>query len=373
VIDRSGSMSGDKIVSAKQAAAACVASLERLDRVSVVSFDDFVATHVSGATVAHRRAILDGISRIETGGSTALCDGWMRGAVEARSSFATSGINRVVLITDGQANVGETNPSSICRMVAEAAGSGVTTSTIGIGSDYNEELLIPMAEAGRGNASHVSEPAQLPRIVQRELSGLAEMYGADARLGIEPAEGVEIVGVLNDLPRGRHGRLKIGDLAFGATIDVVLRIRVSGEPEGQRRLFDVRLSWSSVGASAPVRQRVRQSIEATFAPASALVVAPCDPDVLIAGELLRAASARTQAIAQLDYQRIDPAIRTIAKALERLQFQLTDHLDRPEVMVEIRALERLLDELRQRQDLAGTRKRMRYEARYAMLSRRADD
>lgn len=372
VIDRSGSMSGEKIVRARQAASLCVANMQGRDRATIVSFDDEVVTHIAGATMDQRQLVMAGISQIDVGGSTALFDGWARGASEARNFLAADGVNRVVLITDGQANVGETDPGAICRLVAEAAARGITTSTIGIGSDYNEELLIPMAEAGRGNASHVAEPQELPVIVARELSGLAMTYGVDARLGIEPADNVEIVEVLNDLPRGRRDRLKIGDLAYGATVDVAVRIRVPIGTAGERMpLFSVRLSWSEAAAGRfQRRHKVRTPFEALLVGEGDLDNASTNADVLVAVELLIAARARNRAIALLDRQGPDQAQQTIADALGRIRVRLTEHLARPDVAEEIRSLEQLLDELRHRMDLAGSRKRMRYESHEAMRSRR---
>ena len=130
-IDRSGSMSGPKLDRAREAARYCVRQLGARDRVSIVDFESEVRTVVRGRSVTDPAPILHAIGEIEEGGSTALFDGWTRSAEEVGSGFAADAVNRVILLTDGQANVGVTDPRAFERWAGELAGRGIETSTIG--------------------------------------------------------------------------------------------------------------------------------------------------------------------------------------------------------------------------------------------------
>lgn len=172
VLDRSGSMGGEKMDRAREAACYCVDQLLPTDRLSVVIFDDVVETLVESQAVTNKAAMKQLISRVRARNSTALHQAWVTGGVEVSRHLDPGALNRVLLVTDGLANVGETSTDVIVSQAGGLAERGVSTSTIGIGSDFNEDLLIPMAEAGRGNAWHVVEPQDMARIFATELSGL---------------------------------------------------------------------------------------------------------------------------------------------------------------------------------------------------------
>ena len=120
------------------------------DRVSVVAFDDTTETVIASTPAADKARLKAGIARIDARGSTALHAGWVEGGVQVGAHLAPGHLNRVILFTDGQANVGETRPDAICNDVHGLATRGVSTSTLGIGADYNEDLLEAMARSGDG-------------------------------------------------------------------------------------------------------------------------------------------------------------------------------------------------------------------------------
>ncbi len=151
VIDRSGSMSGSKLRAAKAAAIYAVQQLTADDRVSVTIYDDEVETIVPSTLALDKISIMRSIERIESGGSTALHAGWVEGGVQVSRHLAPKRLNRVLLLTDGQANAGETNADRIASDVHGLAKRGVTTSTMGLGNDYNEDLLEAIATSGDGN------------------------------------------------------------------------------------------------------------------------------------------------------------------------------------------------------------------------------
>jgi len=212
VLDRSGSMGGVKMVHAREAAMYCVDQMLPTDRLSVVIFDDHIDTLFPSEPVTNKKSMKDLIARIEARGSTALHEAWVRGGLTISDQLLERGINRVLLITDGQANIGITSTDEIVSQSLQLFQRGISTSTIGIGSDFNEDLLMPMAQSGGGNAWHVAEPDDMQRIFQVELDGLVAQYAHTASLSLIPADGIRIVEILNDFELTETGRYRLPNL-----------------------------------------------------------------------------------------------------------------------------------------------------------------
>ncbi len=137
VLDRSGSMEGEKMVRAREAAMFCVDQMLATDRLSVVTFDDHIEVLFPSEPVTNKQSMKDLISRVAARGSTALHEAWVRGGLTVSEHMFDKGINRVVLITDGLANVGITSTDEIVTQAMGLFQRGVSTSTIGIGADFN--------------------------------------------------------------------------------------------------------------------------------------------------------------------------------------------------------------------------------------------
>src|SRR5262245_31768783 len=193
VLDRSGSMAGEnKIGFTREAAAFAIGQLLPQDRVSVTVFGNQVETLVPSTLAEDRARLAAAVARIQPRGSTALHAGWTEGGRQVREHLVTGGLNRVLLLTDGLANIGETAPDTIATHVKQLALEGVSTTTLGVGRDYNEDLLEAMALAGDGNYYFIESPEQLPAIFQAELQGLAATLGSGVTLEVEPTGGVRV-------------------------------------------------------------------------------------------------------------------------------------------------------------------------------------
>jgi Ca-activated chloride channel family protein len=245
VLDRSGSMAAhNKITFAREAAIFAVQQLLPTDRVSVTVFDDKVKTIVQNTFDEDKGRMVDMIKEIQPGDTTALHGGWKEGGNQVSPHRMAGGLNRVLLLSDGLANVGETNPDAIASDVNRLAKEGVTTSTMGLGDEYNEDLLEAMAESGDGNYYYIESPKQLPDIFQTELKGLMATFGKTVSLGIEPQDGVAVLDVLNDFDKVATGRLKLPNLLAGMPVLVVVRLQVPPmQREGEFCRF--RLAWTS--------------------------------------------------------------------------------------------------------------------------------
>jgi Ca-activated chloride channel family protein len=259
VLDRSGSMAGNqKIGFSRQAAAFAVEQLLPTDRVSVTIFDDVVETIVPSTTAEHKAAIIARINAVEPRNSTALHAGWQEGGRQVQQHRMAEGLNRVLLLTDGLANVGVTTTDAICADVKSLSREGVGTTTLGVGRDYNEDLLEAMARSGDGNYYFIESPVQLADTFQTEMLGLMATVGRALVLALQPGEGVVVADVLNDLSRDPEGRLSLPNLILGIPLEVVLRLNVPPRDRADD-LLDLILTWTHP-QDGPQRSQARLSL-----------------------------------------------------------------------------------------------------------------
>ncbi|HYP53642.1 MAG TPA: VWA domain-containing protein, partial [Pyrinomonadaceae bacterium] len=317
VLDRSGSMGGEKMERAREAASYCVEQLLPTDRLSVVVFDDMVEVLVPSRPVEDKPGIKSALSRVHARNSTALHEAWVRGGMQVSEHLDADAINCVLLITDGQANVGLTNTDEIVSQAAGLFKRGVSTSTVGIGADFNEDLLMPMAQGAGGNAWHVREPGDMRGVFAVELEGLLAQFAHHVTLGLVPADGVRVADLLNDFDLGETGRYVLPDLQSGSPLDIVVRLKVPARDAGTKlRLIDLRLGYTPREArSAEV---LKQSFEVEFVEDSAAERLPVNQAVERAVQLLMSARARREAIAHMDAGRYELAGASVAAASARL-------------------------------------------------------
>ena len=222
VIDKSGSMSGQPLDEAKRCAAAIIDRLAPGDYISVVAYDDHVELVWPAQTVTSAGGVRDAVSRIREGGMTALHDGWVAGAEQAALNVAKAGVSRVLLLSDGCANKGLTDPGAIASQCAQLAEKGVGTSTYGLGRDFNEALMLAMARSGRGNAYYGQTAADLMGLFQQEFDLLQALYATNPRLSLSAAPGVKLQ-VANDLEHS-DGAWRLPDLAYGSEAWAMVRL-----------------------------------------------------------------------------------------------------------------------------------------------------
>jgi Ca-activated chloride channel family protein len=264
-------MSGPKLATAKRAALAVLDRLDERDRVAVVVFDSQVDVLQPAApvTAALKASVREALGAVRARSSTALHQGWLSGchaiAADTAAPAPAAGfgagpgpaIARCFLLTDGLANVGLTDPEQIAT---EAAGvrehAGVGTSTFGIGDDYDEALLAPLAAAGGGQFHHLRTAEEIARTFAGELGELFAVAAAGAALDVETDPGVSADVVSAYWTRaetaGPATRLTVavGDLLAGEERHVVVRfafpVSPSGGPGGLCRVR-ARVRWTAAG------------------------------------------------------------------------------------------------------------------------------
>ena len=223
VIDRSGSMQGRPLDEARRCAEYVVSQLRPTDAVSLVQFDNRVQRLWPAAPVGDGAPLRAALAGIAAGGSTDLHGGWQEGA-QTLSEVGGSGLKRVVLLSDGQANCGETDAGVIAAECAALAARGIGTSTYGLGRGFNEELMVAMARSGGGNHYYGDTAEDLMEPFQQELDLLDNLCLRELTLSVSAADGV-LVEMVNQFPIIGDG-WRLPDLAWGAEAWAVLRLKV---------------------------------------------------------------------------------------------------------------------------------------------------
>lgn len=342
VIDRSGSMGGQKIEYARQAASYAIEQLLPSDRVSITIYDDQIETLVPSTLATHKSHLLQEIKKISARNSTALHAGWVQGGIQVSQHLNPEHLNRVILLSDGLANVGETNPDVIASDVNGLTKRGVSTTTMGIGQDYNEDLLEAMARSGDGNYYYIQSPEQLPSIFQQELLGLMATVGTNVTLGIEPQAGVEMVEVLNQLDVTPNGRFRLPNLVISNPLDVVVRLKVPAMTE-EVDLCYFRLSWND--PEQPQEQKIRVSLRLPVVSAAQLEEFPFNSEVRQQAILMMTGRAKQEAVRLVDGGDYDRA----SQLLQETKQQLLNNPDLPMSAPEAEALGDLEAQLQERQ------------------------
>jgi Ca-activated chloride channel family protein len=219
VLDRSGSMSGTKLEKAKEAAIEALRRLGPQDRFALVTYDHRVETLVPPQSAANSEWIEARIRGIAAGGNTALFGGVNQGAAEVRKLIEdTRFVHRVILLSDGLANVGPNSPADLARLGAALIKEGISVTTVGVGTDYNEDLMTQLAQKSDGNNYFVESSHDLPRIFRAELGDVLNVVARKVILEIECADGVRPVQII-----GREGRIR------GRTVEIALNQLYGGQ------------------------------------------------------------------------------------------------------------------------------------------------
>ena len=245
VIDRSKSMSGEPIERAKAAAARLVSQLDAGDAFAVIAYSDNDATvaPMQRASAVHKAAALRAIAELAVDNGTCISCGLARGGEWLDRTPIAGGVRRMVLISDGYANLGLCDRDDLAQLAAETAARAASITAVGVGLDFDEQTMMRIAEVGRGNYYYVEDTGRLDAAFDREVAGLAETVATDVRLTVQAALGVQIEAALGHAMTAAGGEVSIpiADLAAGETRKIVLR--VSGAPAPDGCGVAARLGW----------------------------------------------------------------------------------------------------------------------------------
>ena len=251
VLDRSGSMSGDKLELVKNAALHLVHQLDARDRVAVVVYDDTVDLLVPSMPVTPNAlpTLSMALAAVQTGGSTNLEGGWRAGVqqVAARIGAMPGALHRVLLLTDGLANVGITETGPLSSLAKGTASLGVVTSTFGVGTDYDEQLLAAMAEAGGGNDYFIPNKEGIHPTFQAELTELLSVVAEGVSVTVNFPQGVTVK-LLNPHIESKatagHVMVPIGFVSAEEHRDLVFRVTLPRMDAGTDCAHTATATWT---------------------------------------------------------------------------------------------------------------------------------
>lgn len=237
VLDRSGSMSGRKLEKAKDAAIEALRRLSPRDIFSMVVYDHNVNTIVPAQPAGNTEWIESRIRSIYSGGNTALFGGVSQGASEVRKNLQGHYVHRIILLSDGLANVGPSSPEDLGRLGTALIKENISVTTIGVGTDYNEDLMTRVSQNSDGNSYFVESGRDLPRIFAAELGDVLSIVAKKVQLLIECPDGVRPLSII-----GRQGRIRGGNVElflnqlYGSQEKYALiEVEVQGGKNGEKR------------------------------------------------------------------------------------------------------------------------------------------
>jgi len=308
VIDASGSMAGAPLASAKLAAKEMVARLTAADRVALVAYgsDGALLFPSTPLDPSARERVDRAIDLIGDMGGTNISAGLEIARAEVARGATKEHLNRVVLMSDGDANAGIQDPAGLGEIAHSMSAGGISTTAMGLGTSYNEDIMMAIAEHGGGNYYFVESDTQLAGIFEKELGAIASVVAKGTELEIVPADGVEVAEVVG-WPSEKTGAgvvVRPGDLYGGQERKLVLRLHVPASVEGALAVAKVSLRFADA-LDAGALKIASADVGATVVADATLVEASRDKDVSAKVETVKVARKLEEATRA--YEAGDPA------------------------------------------------------------------
>jgi Ca-activated chloride channel family protein len=237
VLDRSGSMHGDRLEFAKLAALHVTDLLDDNDHLAVIIYDDEVMALSESVpmTPPNRRRIKEQLYNVHSGGSTNLSGGWLAGCQMVARQARENTINRVLLLSDGEANVGITDTEELAAHARELAARGIATSTFGVGLGFNEQLMETMSNQGQGNFYFIESPKEIPTIFASEFKELSAITAKEVELRFELPKGAacKVYGGYHTRKKGKQLVIPVGSMYSGKSQMVYLKVTMPAAADGE--------------------------------------------------------------------------------------------------------------------------------------------
>jgi Ca-activated chloride channel family protein len=362
VLDRSGSMSGAKIERARQAAMGIVDQLGAGDFFSFVTYSDRANVLVPAQQIEDKEMVKRKIAGVQPGGSTALYDGVDTGAAQVQRNLSSKCINRIILLSDGLANVGPSSTHDLQQLGRKLSERGIAVTTIGVGDDYNEDLMAGLAEASDANYYYVKDTEKLPEIFARELGELRTVAARGVRIEIICPEGIKPMGLIGRPEKfeGQKASVQLSQFTTAQNRYLLLRCQVQ---ETQSEVARVKVVYTDE-LNGGIEDSAVATAKITFTDDAAVSLRSQRAEVVTQRDLLLAAIAKDNALADADAGRYKQAAQTLQQQADVLDKQYADAP--PEMQSQVRAealnLRSRAVELNSNQYSSGSRKALQSES-----------
>ncbi|CNJ19068.1 von Willebrand factor type A domain-containing protein [Yersinia pseudotuberculosis] len=320
VIDRSTSMSGERIEKAREAAILAVNMLNTPDTLSVVAYDNHAEVIIPATKVTDKPALIASIQQhIHPRGMTALFAGVSMGIGQVDKHLNREQVNRIILISDGQANTGPTSISELSDLARMAAKKGIAITTIGLGQDYNEDLMTAIAGYSDGNHTFVANSADLEKAFTKEFQDVMSVVAQDIVVQIKTGDKVKPVRLL-----GRDGdilgntvNVKLNQLYSNQEKYILLEvIPEKGTDKQQKDLADVSISYLNL--SSKKQDQINERVTVSYSQSVEKVNDAVQEEVLAESEIQKTALANDEAIKLIDAGRKDEAKKVLESNASKL-------------------------------------------------------
>lgn len=324
VLDRSGSMKGDKIERVRQATTMAINMLDRQDIASVVIFDHRVELLIAAGPVEQKADLIERIRKIRDAGGTKIAPALEKGLREIEKDRGGT-IRRLVLLTDGQTE----NEDECLRRAEDAGRIGVPITALGVGKDWNEDLLIEMANRSGGTADYIARPDEITEYfqntVQRAQNTAVQNSTLNLRLvqGITPRAVWQVTPLINNLGyrpiSDRDVSVPLGELETGQGRTLLVELLVDPRPAGSYRVGQAEVSYD-IPALQLVGEKTRADLMLTFT-ADQAQLSQVNPGVMNIVEKVSAFKLQTRALQDLQQGDVAGATQKLKSAVTRLLSQ----------------------------------------------------
>ncbi len=256
-LDKSGSMRKDKIVQAQNAVLKASSLLGPKDRFSLVTYSDEAETLIKSQQPLEMSSLASIVRTIRSKGSTALYAGVSQAAAEIRRGQSEGAFNRLILLSDGNANKGPSSIADLSGLSRSLAGEDISVSTVGLGADFNEDLMTAMAETAQGNAYFAENSNDLTRIFTAELEDVLNVAATNIQIIVECAPGARPIRII-----GRDGviddntvSMSINHLFGGQEKYALIEVNAPAGKDGDiSELMSVHIKYQSSISDHPISQ-----------------------------------------------------------------------------------------------------------------------
>ncbi|VAW65613.1 hypothetical protein MNBD_GAMMA08-1780 [hydrothermal vent metagenome] len=267
VIDKSASMNSDgKIDYTKKATAFLVDHLTPQDHLSIVAYNESVDVVSPTNWVSSPGVLKHHISEIEAEGMTNVSGGLFEGYAQVKKNMNAKGVNRILLLSDGRANRGIIQTKGFVPYAKKYAQEGISISALGVGDDYNEELLVALADGSKGNYYYIKNPEDIPGIFSQELTRLVSVAAKNVWVNIELKPGVELLDSFGQpytqISENKY-QFGLGDIHYGGRGILLLELSGTAAKAGEKKLAVVNVSYDDTNSKAKVEKVMPVSVNFT--------------------------------------------------------------------------------------------------------------
>jgi Ca-activated chloride channel family protein len=323
VLDKSGSMQGEKIQNLRAAANLVVDRLGPQDTISIVAFSDRKYRIAESQLVSDKAALKKGIGRIRDGGGTAISGGMGQGLTELEKALSPDRISRMLLLTDGQTFGDE----KACVKLGKKAGDrGIVVNALGLGDDWNEDLLDDIAEASGGAADFIDSPDKIVDFFERFVQSMQDTVVQNAQIvlrlagGVTPRQVWQVLPMISNLGyrplSDRDVQVDLGELEKGQPRSLLVEMLVGSRPPGRYRIAQAEVSYDVPGLKL-VGEKVRTDILLDVTSDAALA-RQYDADVMNIVEKVTAFKLQTRALEEAKLGNVAGASQKLRAAATRL-------------------------------------------------------